>query len=137
MKIPIELTMSYFDAVDYQPEPTTKEVEKKPFCSHGVHLPKKLIDTIGPEETTAFFLMGHYLLRENGFWFPYISSLPGPEELTTPLFFREEEGDLEWLGMTSLAASREQRLKIWRGNWERGYTILKELGFEGVGLYTW
>jgi hypothetical protein len=137
MKIPIELTMSYFDAIDYQPSLSTQKEGARPFSSHGVTLPKKLIETIGPEETTAFFLMGHYLLQDKGFWFPYIRSLPGKEELTTPLFFREEEGDLEWLGMTSLAASRERRLMIWRGNWERGYTILKELEFEGANLYTW
>jgi len=138
MKIPIELTISYFNAIDYQPTPPKDgQEEAKQFSSHGVHLPKKLIDAIGPEETAAFFLMGQYLLKESGFWFPYIRSLPGPEELTTPLFFREEEGDLEWLTMTSLAVKRERRLSIWRGNYERAFGILEELGFKGVEGYTW
>lgn len=130
--------MSYFNAIDYQPT-SQKEGQKgaNPFSSHGVHLPKKLIEAIGPEETTAFFLMGQYLLKEDGFWFPYIRSLPRPKELTTPLFFREEEGDLEWLAMTSLAVSRERRLSIWRGNYERAFGMLKELGVEGADLYTW
>lgn len=140
MKIPIELTMSYFNAINYQPT-SQKEGQEgaKSFSSHGVHLPRKLIEAIGPEETTAFFLMGQYLLKEDGFWFPYIKSLPRPEELTTPLFFREEEegGDLEWLAMTSLAVERERRLRIWRGNYERAFGMLKELGVEGVEGYTW
>ncbi|GAM41688.1 NADH-ubiquinone oxidoreductase 51 kDa subunit [Talaromyces pinophilus] len=140
MKIPIELTMSYFNAINYQ-STSQKEGQEgaKQFSSHGVHLPSKLIDAIGPEETTAFFLMGQYLLEEDGFWFPYIKSLPRLEELTTPLFFREEEegGDLEWLAMTSLAAERERRLRIWRGNYERAFGLLKELGVEGVEGYTW
>ena len=140
MKIPIELTMSYFNAINYQPT-SQKEGQEgaKSFSSHGVHLPRKLIEAIGPEETTAFFLMGQYLLKEDGFWFPYIKSLPRPEELTTPLFFREEEegGDLEWLAMTSLAVERERRLRIWRGNYERAFGMLKELGVEGLEGYTW
>lgn len=140
LKIPIELTLSYFNAINYQPASLSttsqKEQSANPFSSHGLHLPQKLIEAIGPEETTAFFLMGQYLLQENGFWFPYINSLPRKEDLTTPLFFGEEE-DLEWLGMTSLAAERERRLRIWRGNYEHGVGIMKEIGFKGVELYTW
>lgn len=140
MKIPIELTMSYFNAINYQPlsSSTTpqKEQSAKTFSSHGLHLPQKLIEAIGPEETTAFFLMGQYLLQEKGFWFPYIKSLPRKEDLTTPLFFGEVE-DLEWLGTTSLAAERERRLRIWRGNYEHGVRVMKDIGFEGVELYTW
>lgn len=140
MKIPIRLTMSYFNAIDYQVSPTTPPKEGEGsniFSSHGVHLPQKLIEAIGPEETTAFFLMGQYLLQQNGFWFPYIKSLPQKEELTTPLFFEEKEGDLEWLAMTSLAVSRERRLNIWKENYERAFKIMQELGVEGVEGYTW
>jgi hypothetical protein len=130
MKIPIELTMSFFDAIDYKPEGNTS-----PFASHGVVLPKHLIERIGPEETTAFFLMGQYLRGEEGFWYPYIQSLPGPGELTTPLYF--EDDDLAWLNMTSLAASREGRLQIWKTNYEKGYSILKESQIENAHFYSW
>lgn len=146
MKIPIELTMSFFDAIDYKPEDhhqhkqhdggtNTDAAKTSPFASHGVVLPKHLIQSIGPEETTAFFLMGQYLRGKEGFWYPYIQSLPGPEELTTPLYFGDE--DLAWLNMTSLAATREQRLQIWKANYEKGYSILRESQFEDSHLYSW
>lgn len=142
MKIPIELTMSYFDAIDYNMPDTsaaaaTAATTTTPFCSHGVIFPKSFMEAIGPEEAFSFFLMGQYLRGQDGFWYPYIRSLPGPGDLTTPLFFEEGQGDLEWLNGTSLAVSRERRLQIWKANYEKGHAMLKELGFEVVHLYTW
>lgn len=134
MKIPIELTMSYFNTIDYKPE-TVEEGAKSPFSSHGLVLPRHLIESIGPDESTTFFLMGQYLKGELGFWYPYIQSLPRPEDLTTPLFFEDE--DLAWLAMTSLAASRERRLQIWKTNYEKGFSILKESQVENAHCYTW
>jgi hypothetical protein len=123
--------MSYFDAIDYR-LPGNDEAS---FSSHGVVFPKPFMTSIGSEETTAFFLMGQYLKAENGFWYPYIRSLPRPDELTTPLFYSDD--DLTWLNMTSLAAAREQRLQIWRANYEKGVACLRELQFEGVDAYSW
>jgi hypothetical protein len=122
--------MSYFDAIDYR-----LPGDEVSFSSHGVVFPKPFMTSIGSEETTAFFLMGQYLKAENGFWHPYIRSLPRPDELTTPLFYSDD--DLAWLNMTSLAAAREQRLQIWRANYEKGVACLRELQFEDVDVYSW
>lgn len=125
--------MSYFDAIDYRLPSGDDEVVS--FSSHGVVFPKQFMTSIGSEETTAFFLMGQYLKAENGFWHPYIRSLPRPDELTTPLFYSDD--DLAWLNMTSLAAAREQRLQIWRANYEKGVACLRELQFEDAEAYSW
>jgi hypothetical protein len=130
IKLPLALTMSYFDAIDYR-----LPGDEASFSSHGVVFPKPFMTSIGSEETTAFFLMGQYLKAENGFWHPYIRSLPRPDELTTPLFYSDD--DLAWLNMTSLAAAREQRLQIWRANYEKGVACLRELQFEDVDAYSW
>lgn len=134
IKLPVALTMSYFDAIDYR-LPAGDGDEQVSFSSHGVVFPKQFVTSIGSEETTAFFLMGQYLKAENGFWHPYIRSLPRPDELTTPLFYSDD--DLAWLNMTSLAAAREQRLQIWRANYEKGVACLRELQFEDVDAYSW
>lgn len=129
--------MSYFDAIDYRPANSDAAAAggEAVFSSHGVIFPREFIASIGSEETMAFFLMGQYLKAENSFWHPYIRSLPRPDELTTPLFYSDD--DLAWLNMTSLAAAREQRLQIWRANYEKGVAFLRELQFENADAYSW
>lgn len=134
LKAPVALTMSYFDAIDYRP-PTEGVQPTSPFSSRGVRLPGEFVDAVGPEETTAFFLMGQYLKGQDGFWFPYIRSLPRPDELTTPLYYDGE--DLAWLNFTSLAAARERRMQLWRANYEKGLEILEKLRFENANHFTW
>ncbi|KAL1965034.1 hypothetical protein VTN77DRAFT_6094 [Rasamsonia byssochlamydoides] len=138
IKTPLALTMSYFDAIDYRPPPSTTGAvgDDFPFfSSRGVVFPRHFIDNVGPEETMAFFLMGQYLRGSDGFWYPYIRTLPRPDELTTPLYYDDE--DLVWLKMTSLAAARERRLHVWRTNYESGFKALKESGFEDAERYSW
>lgn len=81
---PIELSMSWYNAIGY-------ESPRGSFPKHGVDLPRTWIDQVGPEETFAFFLMGQYLRGAEGFWYPYLRTLPQPGQLTTPLFFGEED----------------------------------------------
>jgi hypothetical protein len=154
IKTPLTLTMSYYDAVDYRP-PSGKTTASGAavddrlatntndngsstspfFSSHGVKLPSRFFEAVGPEETMAFFLMGQSLRGKDGFWYPYLRTLPHPEELTTPLYFDGEEAF--YLTGTSLASARVSRLQIWRLNYDNAVEVLKECGFEGVDKYTW
>lgn len=135
--------MSYFNAIDYHSStsPSTADASKKgenpptTFSAHGLLFPRAFIDAVGPEETTAFFLMGQYLKGEKGFWFPYLRTLPKPGSLTTPLYY--EGADLEWLEGTSLWGAREQRVSIWREKYESSLGKLREVGLEGVEMYSW
>lgn len=137
IRTPLSLTMSYFDAVDFRPSIGNDNDDGIPFfSSHGVTFPREFIDAVGPEETTAFFLVGQYLRGPEGFWYPYIRTLPPPEELTTPLYYDEGE-DLEWLRGTSLYAARERRMEVWKGKYENGVRVLRDLGVEGAEGYTW
>jgi hypothetical protein len=136
VKAPLTLTMSYFDAIDYRPSTTDgRQGNETLFSSRGVAFPRSFIEAVGPEETTAFFLMGQYLKGTEGFWYPYIRTLPRPDELTTPLYY--DDADLVWLNMTSLAAAREGRLHIWKTNYERGFKALKDSGFVDADRYSW
>ena len=127
---PLAATLSYFNAIDHRPANSAVA-----FPAHGFHLPQAFVDAVGPEETSIFFLIGQYLRGADGFWAPYLRSLPQPGDLTTPLYY--EGGDLEWLGGTSLLAAREQKRVLLVAKYEAGVRELGKVGFEGVERFSW
>ncbi|OJJ49053.1 hypothetical protein ASPZODRAFT_91268 [Penicilliopsis zonata CBS 506.65] len=141
IQTPLGVTMSYFNAIGHRlgggEEEEEEEEANMTFSMHGLNLPRGFVDAVGPEETTAFFLMGQYLRGTEGFWFPYIRTLPQPGSLTTPLYYGEEDGDLTWLQGTSLMAARAQRMQVWKEKFENASKILGEEGFEDADRYTW
>lgn len=125
---PLGITMSYYNAIDYKSQ-------KGSFQSHGVTFPREFIDAVGPEETSAFFLMGQFLRGAEGFWYPYLRTLPQPGQLTTPLFF--EEGDVDWLQGTGIPEASVFRYEVWDRKFEDAIAKLEEVGFEGWEKYSW
>lgn len=57
-------------------------------------------------------------------WHAYISCLPGAEDMTTPLFFKEE--DLAFLAGTSVAPATKERTAEYHRQWEHALNVLKE-----------
>ncbi|KAJ5521895.1 hypothetical protein N7527_006010 [Penicillium freii] len=125
---PIELSMSWYNAIGY-------ESPRGSFPKHGVDLPRTWIDQVGPEEAFAFFLMGQYLQGAEGFWYPYLRTLPQPGQLTTPLFFGEE--DVDWIQGTGIPEAAVERIKIWEEKYDSGYLQLGEIGYPDCEQYTW
>ncbi|KAJ6149513.1 hypothetical protein N7471_000712 [Penicillium samsonianum] len=125
---PIEVSMSWYNAIGY-------ESPRGSFPKHGVDLPRTWIDKVGPEETFAFFLMGQYLRGPEGFWYPYLRTLPQPGQLTTPLFFGEE--DVDWIQGTGIPEAAVERIKIWEEKYDSGYLKLDAIGFPDCEQYTW
>lgn len=135
IRTPLGLTMSYFNAINYS-LPNDQSEKSSTFSSHGLVFPRaSFIDVVGPEETMVFFLMGQYLKGSEGFWFPYLRTLPRPGSLTTSLYY--EGADLEWLKGTSLWPAREQRMGGWKEKFDNSLKRLRESGFEGAEEYTW
>jgi hypothetical protein len=125
---PISVSMSWYNAVGY-------ESPRGSFPKYGVDFPRKWIDEIGPEETSAFFLMGQYLRGQEGFWYPYLRTLPQPGQLTTPLFFGEE--DVDWIQGTGIPEASVERIKIWDRKYDEAITLLEEHGFLDCERFTW
>ncbi|KAI9931355.1 hypothetical protein ASPWEDRAFT_34063 [Aspergillus wentii DTO 134E9] len=134
IKTPLPATMSYFNAIDHH-LPTDDASKPATFSAHGLHFPRVFMDAVGSEETSVFFLMGQYLRGSEGFWFPYIRTLPQPGSLTTPLYYEGE--DLEWLNGTSLLPAREQKMKLFKDKYENGIEELRKAGVEDAEKYTW
>lgn len=83
----------------------------------------------------TFFLMGQFLCGESSFWFPYLRTLPQPGQLTTPLFFGEE--DVDWIQGTGIPDASVQRFRLWEGRFDESIAKLEEVEFENVDSYTW
>ena len=137
IKTPLAVTMSYWNAVDHSAHSTSIH-DSTTFSSRGLDLPSEFIASVGPDETTIFFLMGQYLKGAQGFWYPYLRTLPQPgagSSLSTPLYYDGE--DLEWLAGTSLAAARDHRMHAWKEKFGRSWWVLRDVGFGDVERYTW
>ena len=59
-------------------------------------------------------------------WHAYIACLPGPESMTTPLWFNEE--DMAFLAGTSLAPATKERKREYHAQWEHALSVLKDAG---------
>jgi hypothetical protein len=59
-------------------------------------------------------------------WHAYISCLPGPESMTTPLWF--DESDVAFLAGTSLAPATKERKAELQRQWENAVAVMRELG---------
>lgn len=123
---PYALTLSYLNATNTHP-----------FKSHGDSLPEPFLEAMDRHTVTVFFLMLQYLKREESFWWPYIRTLPQPDEVDkfgTPFWFSEE--DRLWLLGTDLEESSLMRIAIWKRDFERAVKILQRLDWP-VEAYTW
>ena len=79
------------------------------------------------EVPTRFFLMEQYLIKEGSFWWPYIQTIPQPNNekgLQTPLYY--EQDDLAWIHGTNLDGGRNHRTLIWREQYEGSMLVLKQ-----------
>jgi hypothetical protein len=59
-------------------------------------------------------------------WHAYISCLPGPESMTTPLWF--DEDDLAFVVGTSLAPAARERRNEYQQQWEHALSVLRSAG---------
>lgn len=59
-------------------------------------------------------------------WYNYIACLPGPQSMTTPLWFDEE--DVAFLAGTSLAPALKERKAEYEKQWREAISVMKEVG---------
>jgi hypothetical protein len=59
-------------------------------------------------------------------WHAYIACLPGPESMTTPLWFSDE--DIIFLAGTSVAPAAKERKAEYHQQWDHAITVMREAG---------
>lgn len=75
---------------------------------------------------TYLLLIEQRKIGKASLWHAYIACLPGPEGMTTPLWF--DDDDTVFLAGTSLARAAKERKTELHQQWEHAVTVMKELG---------
>lgn len=119
---PYELSLSYLNAI-----------EESPFSRHSSPpLPHRFIENLSKESPHIighFFLIQQYLLKEKSFWWPYIRTLPQPDEpekLGTPIWWPEE--DQAFLKGTNAEPAIKTQKQLLGENWKLGMQYLDSGG---------
>lgn len=133
-RCPFSLTLSFLNVLETPPQ-SIRNCSKESNCTY-------LLDKLPTAAVSHFFLCEQKLLGEKSFWEPYISALPGENDMTTPWWFDNE--DLMWLLGTNIHLSTEveksgveMRRAMWKEHWETGVTVLKEAGANVEGFSWW
>jgi hypothetical protein len=90
--------------------------------------------SLPPEPVGWFYLVHEFLQGSNSFWKPYMDVLPKIGQLSTLMYFSED--DLAWLGGTNLLAAYWQRTSAWQEYWKEGLGIIQKSGWPHE-RYTW
>lgn len=134
---PVHLTISYLNASDNRKE-LAVELKIPVFSVTSAHL----VGHVSESTIGYFVLVEQRLLGEKSFWYPYISCLPAESELTTPMYFSQD--DLQWLLGTNLHTSNtdssrssvELRRNMWNNEWQQSCEVLRSQGVD-TSKYTW
>lgn len=103
------------------------------YCAYDFAITPKLarsvlgLHDVSDRQATAAFLLvtrDALLLKEQTQpWRAYVRSLPRPEQMYSPLFFSHAE--LCLLQNTNLAGAVEERVSLWKLEWEHLCTLLR------------
>jgi hypothetical protein len=133
-RCPFSLSLSTLNCMTQPPEGVRPSAESS-VCTH-------LVGKVGVNVVGVFFLAEQILQGARGFWFPYVTLLPGPEALTTPLYFDDE--DLLWIKGTTMYSTTvplEQtalglRRAMYQESWKEALSVLESNGID-TSDYTW
>lgn len=109
-----------------------------PFSCRGTRFPSVFLRDQRVGVVQCFFLMEQWVLRDKSWWAPYISTLPDPDEIQ-PLYFTDNEVDLNLLSGTNLQTAIPRQSETWRAQFEKGMDQLRRLEWPNAvnDTYTW
>lgn len=109
-----------------------------PFSCRGTRFPPAFLQNQQTSVIQCFFLMEQWILQENSWWAPYLSTLPKPDEVDT-LYFTDQEADLILLKGTKLEKAVTNQAETWKAQFSSGMDQLKRLDWPNAvhDRYTW
>lgn len=132
LRCPLNTSLSFLNAATDGPiiPGSSKRAELRPA------FPPRFME-IQPHVIGHFYLMKQYLLGKDSFWYPYISTLPRPDSISSwslPPFWPDE--DFGFLEGTNAAVAAQEIQANTKRDFKEARKILKEEGFEDWQGYT-
>ncbi|KAF2460255.1 hypothetical protein BDY21DRAFT_160128 [Lineolata rhizophorae] len=134
LRCPLSVTISYLNACPQSVRPDLDKIRRYPESKSS-----RLAGKVPPSVVANFFLAEQSLIKDGSYWAPYVASLPGQHQFTTPLYF--EEKDLMWLKGTNLLNASQAVMSSRMEEHKNGLEILGSEGIDVSGfswkLYLW
>jgi hypothetical protein len=114
-RCPIRLTLSFLCLDD-----------KQDVVAHVDSPLQKCLGKVPDFVLNYLFLMEQRCSGKSSIWHPYITCLPGPETMNTPIWFTDE--DMEYLQGTNLLQASKDRQQGLSEQWAHAQSVMNEAG---------
>ncbi|KAK3299432.1 uncharacterized protein B0H64DRAFT_388451 [Chaetomium fimeti] len=132
---PVATTLGYLNALVDGPilDATNSQSTK----SQNGAFPPGFTQSVPPHVLGRFFLIKEYLKGKNSFWWPYLATLPSPDQISgwlLPAFWPDD--DIAYLeGTNAHVAIQEMQANV-KKEFKEARKLLKNEGFPEVAAYT-
>lgn len=139
---PATISLSYLNALTDGPllsttcHESTAHASSAKSDSSGPAFPPEFM-ALPPHIISRFFLIKQYLLGKSSFWYPYIATLPQPDQLASwnlPPFWPQE--DAAFLEDTNTGIAAAEIHDAVKAEYKQARRILKSAGLENYQDYT-
>jgi histone-lysine N-methyltransferase SETD3 len=131
---PLSTTLSFLNALVDGPLQLSSEPLSQP---HHPAFPKRFMQSLPPYVIGRFFLIKEYLKGRHSYWWPYLATLPAPEQIAAwalPAFWPED--DIFYLDGTNAGMAIGEIQDNLKREFKQARKILKEDGWPDYSNYT-
>ncbi|KAH6845600.1 hypothetical protein B0I37DRAFT_356046 [Chaetomium sp. MPI-CAGE-AT-0009] len=132
---PLATTLSYLNALVDGP---ILDATTSPAASPKAGaFPPSFIQSVPPHVLGRFFLIKEYLKREDSFWWPYLATLPSPDQIASwllPAFWPDD--DVAYLEGTNAHVAIEEMQANVKAEFKQARKLLKDEDFPNVAAYS-
>ncbi|KAI0393216.1 SET domain-containing protein [Xylariaceae sp. FL0594] len=128
VSLPLSCSLSYLNAIAGHPSipsTTLPASIRRPQTADG-YFPDEFLSNAPPHVVGRFFLMQEYLRRQVSPWWPYIRTLPPPEQMTNLLPVVWPAGDIEFLEGTNAHVAVQEIRSTLRKEYKHAMKLLPE-----------
>ncbi|KAH6637080.1 hypothetical protein F5144DRAFT_592042 [Chaetomium tenue] len=138
---PAATTLSYLNALIDGPIKLTDDAAINPADSppspRTGAFPPSFTQFVPPHVLGRFFLIKEYLKGKDSFWWPYLATLPAPDQVNAwvlPAFWPED--DIAYLECTNAHVAIQEIQANVKGEFKQARKLLKNENFPDVAAYT-
>jgi len=126
VSLPLSCSLSFLNAIAGHPNIATTLPSSIARPQGDGYFPDEFLNNAPPHVIGRFFLMQEYLRRQESPWWPYIRTLPPPEQMTSLLPVVWPAGDVEFLEGTNAHIAVQEIRSTLRKEYKNAMKLLPE-----------